>query len=110
MYSIVLTDGKILNMKATEMRWHEEGHIIKFIKDRQVVGRINMDNVVGVIDLRYKIEGEDAISRKAVEEFVEYIHTIKDKHNTEGLSINYDTICDLVVRGWKLLESEKCGE
>ena len=50
---------------------------------------------------------DDCINRQAVKEFVEYIQTIKDKHNLEGSPINYGTICDLVSRGWKLLESEK---
>lgn len=49
----------------------------------------------------------DVISRQAVKEFVEYIQTIKDKHNDEGSPINYGTICDLVIRGWKLVESER---
>lgn len=49
---------------------------------------------------------ENCISREAVKEFVEYIQTIKDKHNVEGSPINYGTICDLVIRGWKLVESE----
>ena len=49
----------------------------------------------------------DVISRQAVKEFIEYIQTIKDKHNDEGLPINYGTICGIVIRGWKLVESER---
>lgn len=48
----------------------------------------------------------DCISRQAVEEFVEYIQTIKDKHNEDGSPINYGTICDLVIRGYELVERE----
>ena len=46
----------------------------------------------------------DLISRQAVVEFVEYIQSIKDKHNNEGSPINYGTICDIVIEGWNLLK------
>ena len=56
MYSIVLTDGKIINIKATEIEWYEKSRMIKLINDRQIVARINMDNVVGWIDTDYNVE------------------------------------------------------
>ena len=59
MYSIVLTDGKIINIKATEVEWLEKSRMIKLINGRQVVARINMDNVVGWIDADNKVESED---------------------------------------------------
>ena len=59
MYSIVLTDGKIINIKATEVEWCEKVRMIKLINDRQIVARINMDNVVGWINADYKAESED---------------------------------------------------
>ncbi len=59
MYSIVLTDGKIINIKADGVEWLEKSRMIKLIKDRQVVARINMNNVVGWIDANYKAESED---------------------------------------------------
>ena len=58
MYSIVLTDGKIINVKATEIEWNERPRMIKLINGRQIVARINMDNVVGWIDADYKVEVE----------------------------------------------------
>ena len=58
MYSIVLTDGKIINVNATEVEWCEKIRMIKLIKARRVVARINMDNVVGWIDTDCKMEGE----------------------------------------------------
>lgn len=58
MYSIVLTDGKIINVKATEVEWYEKERMIKLINNRQIVARINMDNVVGWIDADYKAESE----------------------------------------------------
>ena len=58
MYSIVLTDGKIINIKATEVEWCEKVRMIKLINDRQIVARVNMDNVVGWINADYT-ESED---------------------------------------------------
>lgn len=56
MYSIVLTDGKIINIKATEVEWCEKSQMIKLINGRRIVARINMDNVVGWVDADYKVE------------------------------------------------------
>ena len=59
MYSIVLTDGKIINIKADEVEWCREDRMIKLHNDRRIVARINMDNVVGWIEADYKAESED---------------------------------------------------
>ena len=59
MYNIVLTDGKIINIKADEVEWYEKSRTIKLINGGQVAARINMDNVVGWIDADYKAESED---------------------------------------------------
>lgn len=59
MYSIVLTNGKIINVKAAEVEWCERSRMIKLIKGGQIVARINMDNVVGWINADYKAESED---------------------------------------------------
>ena len=59
MFSIVLTDGKIINVKATEVEWIEKNRLIRLFNGRKVVARINMDNVVGWIDADYKEESED---------------------------------------------------
>ena len=64
MYSIVLTDGKIINVKATEVEWCEKVRMIKLFDGRQIVARINMDNVVGWIDADYKAEIEPQESEK----------------------------------------------
>jgi len=58
MYSIVLTDGKIIDIKATEVEWCEKVRMIKLFNGRQIVARINMDNVVGWIDADSKTEIE----------------------------------------------------
>lgn len=59
MYSIVLTNGKIINIKATEVEWLESSRMLRLINDREVVARINMDSIVGWIDTKYKAENED---------------------------------------------------
>jgi len=67
------------------------------------------DDVCEALDMAIKAlePSGDLISRQAVEEFVKYIQSIKDKHNDEGSPINYGTICDLVIRGWELLDNIK---
>ena len=58
MYSIVLTDGKTIKIKANSAEWNEKTRMVKLINDRRIVARINMDNVVGWIDTDYKAESE----------------------------------------------------
>ena len=58
MYSIVLTDGNIININATEVEWCEKSRIAEFINCHLPVARINMDNIVGWIDADYKAEVE----------------------------------------------------
>jgi len=53
MYSIVLTDGKIINVNTTELEWIEKSRTIRIFNNRKVVARINMDNIVGWIDSNY---------------------------------------------------------
>lgn len=47
---------------------------------------------------------EDCISRKEVRKFVDFVQSIKDKHNLVGSPINYGTICDIVIGAHKLLD------
>lgn len=68
MYSIVLTDGKIININADEVYWHEKTRMITLDKDERTVARINMDNVVGWIEAEYKVESEGRDERKTNEE------------------------------------------
>jgi hypothetical protein len=58
MIGIVLTDGKIVNIKASEVDWNEKNRMIRLFNGRQVVARINMDNVAGWINADYKAESE----------------------------------------------------
>lgn len=54
--SIMLTDGKIINIKADQVDWSEKTRTIRLLNKREVVGRINMDNVAGWMDADYKAE------------------------------------------------------
>lgn len=56
MYSIVLTNGKIININATEVAWSENTRMIRLFNDKTMVARINMNNIVGWIDADYKAE------------------------------------------------------
>lgn len=62
------------------------------------------DGLSKLSSVQPKVECNDTISREAVREFVERIQTIKDSHNENGTPINYGTICDLVIQGWKLMK------
>ncbi len=58
MYSVVLTNGKIINIQATRVEWYDKSRTLVFINDRTTVARINMDNVVGYINANYMEESE----------------------------------------------------
>ena len=58
MYSIVLTNGKIINVNADEAEWCEKARMVKLISKNRIVARINMENVVGWIDANYRAESE----------------------------------------------------
>lgn len=47
---------------------------------------------------------KDYISRQEVREFVNFVQTIKDNHNEKGSPINYGTICDIVIKAYRLLD------
>lgn len=53
MYSIILTDGKIINVDADKVEWYEKTRTLRLLKGRQIVARINMDNAIGWIDVDY---------------------------------------------------------
>jgi hypothetical protein len=59
MYSIVLTNGTIKNIKGDIIEWIERARMVKIYNDRKLVARINMDNVVGWIDADCMIKSED---------------------------------------------------
>lgn len=74
--------------------------------DREPSGKTYEEHklVLDLIKASEQQPSEDCISRAEVQKFVSYIQSIKDSHNEEDTPINYGTICDLVIRGWKLVE------
>lgn len=59
MYSIVLADGKIVNIIADVVEWGERTKTVRFLKGKRLVARINMDNVVGWIETNFMVKSED---------------------------------------------------
>jgi hypothetical protein len=59
MYSIILTDGKIVNIDATVVEWSEKSRMAILLNNGTTVARINMDNVVGWINTDYNVERRD---------------------------------------------------
>jgi hypothetical protein len=47
MYSIILKDGKIINIKGDDVVFYEKTKIVRFYNSVRIVAEINMDNVVG---------------------------------------------------------------
>jgi len=58
MISIVLKDGQIVNINATKADWCEKSRTVRLINEinKDIVARINMDNVAGWVDSKY-VEG-----------------------------------------------------
>ena len=46
-WSIVLTNGNVLKIKANHCEFAKDTNAVRFYKDNTVVARINMDNIVG---------------------------------------------------------------
>lgn len=63
MYSIVITDGKIINVNATGVVWSEKPRTIQFVHNSATVAIVNMDNIVGWIKTDYKAESEEKVRR-----------------------------------------------
>ena len=63
MYSIVLKDGKIINVKANKVFWVREPGVITFYHDSDMVARINKNNIVGWIDADYKEKSCDVLDK-----------------------------------------------
>ena len=47
MYSIILKNGKIINIEADDMASYEKEKVVKFYYNRVLIAKINMDSVVG---------------------------------------------------------------
>ncbi len=52
----------------------------------------------------------EAIPKEEVRQFIESIQKIKDNHNEYGEPINYGTICDILIEGYRLLDKYRGGK
>ena len=61
MYSIVLKDGKTINVNANEAQWFSESRVVVLNYYRYCVARFNMDNIAGFVDVDYKEKNCDVL-------------------------------------------------
>lgn len=83
MYSIVLEDGKTINVNANEVLWSNESRMIKLFNGEIMVARINMENIAGWIDADYKEKSYDVLN--------------KIKAEIEAMSGDIETIADVLA-------------
>lgn len=50
MYSVVLKDGKIININANSTDWWNKDRTLALCNDGNTVGVFNVDNIAGFID------------------------------------------------------------
>ena len=71
MYSIILKDGNIINVAATEIDWCEKTRAIQFYDaSDDIVGRINMDSIVGWIRSDHMMKSAESQESEEDEEEV----------------------------------------
>ena len=63
MYSIVLKDGKIINVNATGIYWLNESRTLGLYNDGDTVGRFNTNNIAGWINTNYKEKSCDVLDK-----------------------------------------------
>jgi len=49
-FTIVFVDGQKINIIADHVEWNKESKTVKFYNERDIVARINMDNIIGWIN------------------------------------------------------------
>lgn len=52
-YSIILTDGKIIEVKATEIEFRDSSRCVRLKDGNWVAARFNMDNIAGWVEKKY---------------------------------------------------------
>jgi hypothetical protein len=61
-YSIILKDGKVVNVKADRVSWDVENRKVSFSSRKEVphlVAVLNVDNIAGFVRTAYMTEGKD---------------------------------------------------
>jgi hypothetical protein len=94
-----MTREKIIQNLKYEMERHKNDRVDTFSTNISLMCKDILDYLENDI-------AKDYISRQEVREFVNFVQTIKDNHNEKGSPINYGTICDIVIHGHRLLDSQ----
>lgn len=63
-YRIIFNNGESINIEATEVIWYESNRNLRFLNGKQIVARVNFDNIVGWFDESSVKEDDDYISYK----------------------------------------------
>jgi hypothetical protein len=61
-YSIILKDGKVVNVKADRVSWDMENRNVSFLSREDaphLVAVFNVDNIAGFVRTAYMTEGKD---------------------------------------------------
>jgi hypothetical protein len=93
-----MTREKIIQNLKYEMERHKNDRVDTFSTNISLMCKDILDYLENDI-------AKDYISRQEVREFVNFVQTIKDNHNEKGSPINYGTICDIVIKAHRLLDS-----
>ena len=59
MYSVVLKDGKIINVNANSADWWNKDRTLALCNDGNTVGVFNVDNIAGFINSDCIVESEE---------------------------------------------------
>ena len=52
-YLIILTDGKIIEVKATEIEFRDSSRCVRLKDGNWAVARFNLDNIAGWVEKKY---------------------------------------------------------
>jgi len=63
MYSIVLKDGKIINVNADGTQWWNESRMLTLYNNGDTVGIFNIDDIAGWINTNYKEKSCDVLDK-----------------------------------------------
>lgn len=60
MYSIILKNGKIINIEADDIVYYEKFNLVRFYDSAtSIIAEINMDNVAGWVRTCCKVDNEE---------------------------------------------------
>lgn len=63
-YIIIFSNGVSIKIEATEVVWCESNRTLRFLNKKEVIARLNFDNIIGWFDESNVKEDADYISYK----------------------------------------------